>query len=79
MRRLPTALLGMAAALMPAALFSAPGIRPRRRRAQVAKAPKSNHAEIAAWNQAVERRNAEKRAKKLAAKARTNRPEKEHG
>ena len=69
MRRLTTALLGAALALMPAALFSEPGTGPRRRRIQVTKAPKSNHAEIAAWNQAVERRNAEKRAKKLAAKA----------
>lgn len=43
-----------------------------------AKAPRSNHAEIAAWNQAVERRNAGKRAIKLARKAGTNRLEKEH-
>lgn len=70
MRRLTATLMGMAAGLIPAAIFSEPGTG-QRRRVQVAKAPKSNHAEIAAWNETVERRNAEKRAKKLGRKART--------
>lgn len=71
MRRMTAMLASLATALLPAGL-SAKATTPRRRRLEVRKPPQSNNAEILAWNQAVERRKAEKKARSAGAKQRKN-------